>query len=305
MRKVVFVNRKPSVGQFSIERVFETLFRAFPFDSLWYESPFTSKGVFRRVINSVHVIAHWRSITHIVGDVTYLSLLVPGNRLVVTFHDTGIYTRTSGIRKWLIGFLWYKIPIKKAAVITAVSESTRDSICKEFNVPSTRVHVIPNPLPRSFDNVKRRQPKPLGSTVELLQVGAKPNKNLVRVVEALNYVAQEHSVRLTVVGRLPDDMLLPESRRFELVSVFDLTDDELIRLYSNSDIVMFASTFEGFGMPILEAQAMGKPVVTSALEPMQSIAGDGAILVNPYSVEELADAVKKLLQQEIFFGRSG
>ena len=53
-------------------------------------------------------------------------------------------------------------------------------------------------------------------------------------------------------------------------------------------------------MPILEAQAMGNPVVTSALEPMQSIAGDGAILVNPYSVEELADAVKVTPKQEIF-----
>ena len=67
VRKVVFVNRKPSVGQFSIERVFETLFRAFPFDSLWYESPFTSKGVFRRVINSVHVIAHWNRLRTLLG----------------------------------------------------------------------------------------------------------------------------------------------------------------------------------------------------------------------------------------------
>jgi glycosyltransferase involved in cell wall biosynthesis len=73
-----------------------------------------------------------------------------------------------------------------------------------------------------------------------------------------------------------------------------LTDEELVAAYRRSDMVVFASLYEGFGLPILEAQAMGRPVITSNFGAMREAAGDGALLVDPYSVEEIRAAIMRI-----------
>jgi glycosyltransferase involved in cell wall biosynthesis len=69
------------------------------------------------------------------------------------------------------------------------------------------------------------------------------------------------------------------------------------------DILVFPSLFEGFGMPIIEAQAMGTPVLTSNLSSMPEVAGDGALLVNPYSVNDIKDGVLKLIEDSSYRSR--
>lgn len=67
------------------------------------------------------------------------------------------------------------------------------------------------------------------------------------------------------------------------------------RAYAASDLLLFASTLEGFGMPILEAQTVGRPVVTSNLSSMPWVAGDAAVLVDPYSVESIRQGVRQVI----------
>jgi glycosyltransferase involved in cell wall biosynthesis len=76
-----------------------------------------------------------------------------------------------------------------------------------------------------------------------------------------------------------------------------LTDEELVEAYRRCDMVVFASLYEGFGLPILEAQAMGRPVITSNFGAMREAAGDGALLVDPYSVEAIRDAVLRIKRE--------
>ncbi len=71
--------------------------------------------------------------------------------------------------------------------------------------------------------------------------------------------------------------------------------EELIAEYRDSDILVFASTYEGFGLPIGEAQAIGLPVITSNLAPMTDTAGKGALLVDPYDEGEIRKALEQLL----------
>ena len=70
---------------------------------------------------------------------------------------------------------------------------------------------------------------------------------------------------------------------------------DIINLYKIADIVTFVSKYEGFGVPILEAQATGRPVITSNLSPMKEVAGKGAIFVDPYNVEDIRVAVKTII----------
>jgi len=78
-----------------------------------------------------------------------------------------------------------------------------------------------------------------------------------------------------------------------------ISEEELIQKYIDADIVAFVSTYEGFGMPILEAQTVGRPVLTSNISPMFEVAGeDGACFVDPYSVEDIRHGFKKMIADE-------
>ena len=101
----------------------------------------------------------------------------------------------------------------------------------------------------------------------------------------------------------PADLKLKQSEKTEdggqeTVKVLGrLTDEELVQAYRRCDMVVFASLYEGFGLPILEAQAMGRPVITSNFGAMREAAGDGALLVDPYSVEAIREAVLRIKRE--------
>ena len=76
----------------------------------------------------------------------------------------------------------------------------------------------------------------------------------------------------------------------------DISDTELADCYKSADLLLFASLFEGFGMPIIEAQTAGIPVITSNISSMPEVAGSGAMLVDPYSVDDISKSVRSVLQ---------
>jgi glycosyltransferase involved in cell wall biosynthesis len=72
-------------------------------------------------------------------------------------------------------------------------------------------------------------------------------------------------------------------------------EDELPALYNGADLFVFPSLYEGFGLPVLEAMACGTPVITSNVSSLPEVAGNAALLVDPYNVDELADAMRRIL----------
>ena len=93
--------------------------------------------------------------------------------------------------------------------------------------------------------------------------------------------------------------LLHASSFVDVVYVGRVDDFELVELYKNSKGLIFPSLYEGFGIPILEAQSFGCPVVTSNVSSMPEVAGEGAILVNPLNVVEIEDAFQLLAQNKL------
>jgi glycosyltransferase involved in cell wall biosynthesis len=126
----------------------------------------------------------------------------------------------------------------------------------------------------------------------VLMVGTKENKNIVRMVQALAGL----SVTLHIVGTLSD------TQRRALVSGGlpwrnspELDRAGMVSAYRDCDLLAFASTYEGFGLPIVEAQATGRPVLTSEAHSMPEASGGAAVLVNPLDIASIRAGAMKLL----------
>ncbi|MEZ5031453.1 MAG: glycosyltransferase family 1 protein [Saprospiraceae bacterium] len=231
-------------------------------------------------------------LNHITGDVNYLAYGLPPGRTLITVHDLGHYSRTlKGWKKWAYRRFWLDGPLRRAARLTAISEFTKNELVRLLGIPEKKISVIPDPLLPGFahDPKETMSEKPV-----ILQIGSGSNKNLPRLIEAVAGL----DIQLLLVNRLSDPAL--KARMDELKITYEQRSDldfkGLLQAYRDCDILFFASEYEGFGMPILEAQATGRPVITSNIASMPEVAGeDGAILVDPSSIQEIRQAILTLV----------
>jgi glycosyltransferase involved in cell wall biosynthesis len=225
------------------------------------------------------------AIFHITGDIHYLSLALPSRRTVLTIHDCVFMYRTTGIRRSILKRLFLDWPVRHCRLVTTISETTRQDILRFTGCPSEKVRVIPNPVDESI----RFEPRPFHTEEPvILFIGSTANKNLDRVIEAL----EEVPCHLNIVGKITEAQeadLQKRNIRFSCRS--GLTDEEIAGQYRQSDIVLFPSTFEGFGLPIIEGQQAGRPVITSNLSPMREVAGGAACLVDPLEPASIREGV--------------
>ena len=136
--------------------------------------------------------------------------------------------------------------------------------------------------PKNFNNQKTR----------ILQIGTKPNKNLDRLIQALIGI----DALLVIVGKISNSQKEQLAlNKIEYIALHALSEEELIMEYEKCDILTLVSTYEGFGLPIIEAQAIGRPVLSSNLASMPEVAGKGALLVNPFSVDEIRKGITILI----------
>jgi len=165
--------------------------------------------------------------------------------------------------------------------ITCVSDCTKNEIIKKFPWTRNKIFVIPNPV----DSLIHFSEKPFNyDNPRILQIGTAAYKNLLRTVEALKGVKCE----LRIIGQLDAPVLkLLSDNGIHYTNNKGLTDQEIADEYCNCDIVSFPSLYEGFGMPVIEGFMSGRIVVTSNIDPMKTIGGDGAIFVDPLSVDSI------------------
>lgn len=253
------------------------------------ECPEFSRGVLPRLKNLLWARKKQGVINHITGDVNYIALLMNPSSTILTIHDCVNLERLSGVRRWLLKKFWFDWPIRRVRFVTVISEATRRRLLELTNCPDEKIRVIYNPIsgqlkytPKEFDFKK-----PV-----LLHIGTKANKNLRRHVKAISGL----NCKLCIIGKLSEgDLALLEQHQIDYVNRCDLSYQDIVVEYTKCDIVLFASTYEGFGLPIIEGQAVGRPVITSNAWSMPEVAGDGALLVDPNSVSEIRAAVVSLM----------
>lgn len=295
---VLFFRKLRETGNFSIETSFERMMEAFPKDSRFelrkFTSSFFSNGLLPRLRGIFEARRHRGEINHVTGDVHYLVLGLPGNRTVLTIHDCGFMQHPRALARAVLKWLWLDAPVRHCKYVTAVSEATKSDIIRYTGCAPDKVVVIPTIISDCF----RREDRSFDSGCpRILHIGLAPNKNFERHIAALAGM----SCRLHVVGKLESwhERLLGEND-IRYTSEYNITPSEMQRAYAESDLLLFASTLEGFGMPILEAQTIGRPVITSNLSSMPEIAGDGACLVDPLNVESIRAGVLKVVQNSAY-----
>jgi len=126
----------------------------------------------------------------------------------------------------------------------------------------------------------------------ILHIGTAPNKNLPRLCEALRGLR----CKLDVVGRLDSGHLEAlERNQIDYENASGLSDAEMVDRYRHCDLVAFVSTYEGFGMPILEANTVERPIVAGNVCSMPEVAGEAACLVDPNDVASIRQGIERVI----------
>jgi len=185
------------------------------------------------------------------------------------------------------------IPSKKVKYITTISNFNKQTIIKYLpKFPEDNIFVIPVSVSESFIyNYKNYNFK----IPTILQIGTAPNKNISRLFKSIINIP----CKLIIVGKLSNDHLnLLNENNIQYENYVNISNKELINLYMKADILSFISTYEGFGMPIIEANIMGLVVITSNLCSMPEVASNSAILVDPFDLSAIRNALLSIINNE-------
>jgi glycosyltransferase involved in cell wall biosynthesis len=283
--------RKP-VRFFSIERVFHELEPEMggEFTVRRWTAP-NAGGSPRMIFGNLRAASKCRAdIYHVTGDIHYTVLALPRRRTLLTIHDCIFLYSTKGLKRSLLKWIFLTRPVRRCPLITTISQATKDDIVANTGCRPDKIVVIPNPVDRMIRYVPAvfNAKEPV-----LLFIGSTPNKNLNKVAAALKGIR----CRLDIIGRPPEETLrLLEASGVAYTVSSGLSGEEIAEKYIAADIVLFPSTFEGFGLPIIEGQKAGRPVITSNLSPMKEVAGPGACLVDPQDAGSIGDGVRKVIE---------
>ncbi len=235
---------------------------------------------------------------------------------VITFHDLSFlhfpefYPARKRFWHWLQG---YKTQAREADMLVAVSEFTRRDLMSAFGLHETKVRTVYSGVNPFYRKLAPDDPKHVAMMRDwrlarpfLLFVGTlEPRKNISGLIRAFDVVKSDpylRELRLVIAGKrgwLCDTIFRDAARakwKDDIIFWGEASHEELRILYNLAEAFVYPSFFEGFGFPPLEAQACGTSVITSNRSSLPEIVRDSALLVDPWKVGELADAIRMLLK---------
>jgi glycosyltransferase involved in cell wall biosynthesis len=220
--------------------------------------------------------------------------------LVTVFHDLQHvhhpeYFRWFDLPFWRL-LLWASA--HRARRLIAVSEATRADLVRVYGLPRERIDVVLHGVEPEFFTLDRTHTEAYVLCVSTLH----PHKNLDRLIRA--YARRKRDWRLVIAGMrgfFADalDALVAELGVKDSVQLTGwIPREELLQLYARAQAFVYPSTFEGFGMPVLEAMAAGIPVACSDIAPLREVAGDDALFFDSLSEDAIAGALDRIVMDD-------
>lgn len=237
-------------------------------------------------------------------------------KAIPIFHDIVYFETQLNFREFnFFDNLHHKIMIpingKISTINIAVSDFTASRMHSLLHIPEEKIYVIKEGVEDKFRVLKNKKYIEQIKNKYYIRMpfffyagSLSPRKNMINVLKAFDLIKNRISHNLYFTGgyswrdnevyRYLKEKKL-ENRVFKLGFV---SDDELVALYNLAECYLYPSLYEGFGLPILEAQACGCPVITSNVSSCPEIAGDSAILVDPYNESEIAQAMLRIAEDK-------
>lgn len=283
-------------------------FKQINFNFLWTQVGLALE-IFSNPPDILFVPAHTLPLFRPASVKTIMTIHDMGSEFLPTFHQLKQQIYLKFITKY---------QLKSATKLIAVSEATKNDLVKSIKVDKANIKVIYEGC--RFEGLKKPEKLLIRSVLDkysvkdnnyFLFVGTvQPRKNLLRIIEAFALLLQIYNnssdnIKLLICGssgwKDSEIYLLPKKFNIEkhVKFVGRVSDQELSCLYSAAKGLVFPSLFEGFGLPILEAFNFGCPVITSNVSSMPEIAGDAALVVDPYDIKQIVDALIQLQDDKL------
>ncbi|WP_251460271.1 glycosyltransferase family 4 protein [Weizmannia agrestimuris] len=225
-------------------------------------------------------------------------------KMLVTVHDVFHIANpeyVKGFHKKLYANLLYRAVRNHADAIICVSEFTKDEFTRLLNHQKNNIYKIHNGMDQTWKNSKIHQR--LHEKPYFLAVGnVKPHKNLKNLLKAYEQIMDRIPHDLVIIGkkdgfRTGDNEILkmaePLGDRVHFTGF--VSEEGLKSYYKHAEALVFTSFYEGFGLPPLEAMALGCPVISSNAASLPEVCGEAALYVDPYNPEDIAGKMKNLI----------
>jgi len=245
------------------------------------------------------------------------SPLIKGKKVPV-FHDIVYFEKDLNFREFkFFDNLHHSIMIpingKIADINIAVSEFTASRMKELLHIPEDKIKIIKEGVEKKFTVIKDKMrlehvKERLGLSLPFFFYSGSlsPRKNMLAVLHAFQKVQKEipHVMYYTGGYSWLDNEVISyienNNLKSRVIKLGYVSDEDLVVLYNLADCYLYPSIYEGFGLPILEAQACGCPVITSNVSSCPEVAGEGALLVDPRNVDEISRAMLKIVKNENF-----
>lgn len=288
--KVIFL-RKKSNGENSIEEFAYRIAEAT--GAIVKVCPCYSTTLKGMLLNIKFARKEQGKVNHIVAQTeSYLVPFLKG-KSIVTFHDLGtLYSSRNFLYKVLKILIYLKCAEFFSDAITFVSNQTMNEFFKQKWKKKLNLNVIYN----SYDN--RLIPNDV-SDIEIkpivLQIGTGSRKNLESTIRAMVDI----DAKLLVVGKLTENQItLLKECNINFENYVDISYEKIIECYNRAMIIAFPTFYEGFGLPVIEANVMRKPIISSDLPIIHEVGGDSVLYINPNDVHSISEAFKNLLSEK-------